>query len=223
MLLKKDETIVFAGDSVTDAGKIPPYGIADSLGQGLGEGYVHFIHDMLAATYPEMNLHIVNSGIGGDTSQTLLERWQKDVLNFKPEWISICIGINDSICKFLYPKRSDFENSYEKYAERLDYMAKSAKDISAGVLMVSPYVAEPWKEDMFRRDMDVYRKICKETAEKYSCKYVDIQDMFDEYFKIRHQCCIAWDRIHPNRIGAYMIAKEILKALEFNNDHIIAK
>ena len=59
------------------------------------------------------------------------------------------------------------------------------------------------------------RKICKETAAKYSCKYLDIQEMFDAYFKIRHQCCIAWDRIHPNRIGSYMIAREFLKAMEF--------
>lgn len=214
MLLKKNETIVFAGDSVTDAGKNPPYGL-DGLGQGLGEGYVHFVYDLLAAVYPELNLQVVNSGIGGNTSGQLRDRWQKDVLDFKPEWISICIGINDSIGKFLGTKQALPDTSHEQYQKNLEYMVTSAQQQGAKVVLISPYIAEPWTEDPLRADMDHFRKICKETAAKYSYKYLDIQEMFDAYFKIRHQCCIAWDRIHPNRIGSYMIAREFLKAMEF--------
>ena len=38
----------------------------------------------------------------------------------------------------------------------------------------------------------------------------------DEYFKHKHQATIAWDRVHPNRTGAYMIAKAFLKKCDFN-------
>ena len=64
--------------------------------------------------------------------------------------------------------------------------------------------------------MDIYREIAKKTAEKFLCKYIAIQEMFDEYFKHRHQATIAWDRVHPNRTGAYMIAKAFLKKCDFN-------
>lgn len=214
MLLKKYDTIVFAGDSITDAGKNRPYGL-DGLGQGLGEGYVHFVYDLIAATYPELNINVVNSGIGGDTSSALCSRWQKDVLDFKSEWVSICIGVNDSIGKFLGTEHIEHEESYKIYRKNLEYMISSAQENGAKVIVISPYISEPWQDDPLRSDMDQFRKISEETAEKFSCKYIDLQTMFDAYFKIKHQCCIAWDRIHPNRIGAYMIAREFLKAVEF--------
>lgn len=219
MLLKQNETIVFAGDSVTDAGKNGPFGIANALGQDLGEGYVRFFSDILSATYPELNIQIVNSGISGNTSQALRDRWETDVLSFKPEWLSICIGINDSIGKFLYPKHLEQTESYQRYTDNLEYMVKTAQESGTKVILVSPYTAEPWSDDPLRKDMDEFRSICKKTAEKFSCTYVDIQEMFDRYFKIRHQCCIAWDRVHPNRIGAYMIARELLKVFEFDYLH----
>ena len=220
MIFNDKDVIVFAGDSVTDMDKTRPYGEADALGQGLGAGYVHFIYDMLAATYPELDLRIINSGIGGDTSRALLKRWQEDVLDFKPDWVSICIGINDVVTKFLYPQKPDSQVPCEEYAKNLAAMAESAKKTAKGVIFISPYVAEPCRTDMLRAEMDKYRQICRETAEKYSCQYIDIQEMFDVYFKTRHQFCIAWDRIHPNRIGAYMIAREFLKTCNFDYLHM---
>ena len=219
MLLNNNDTIVFAGDSITDMGKAKPYGEDSGLGQRLGEGYVHMLSDMMSATYPEINLRIVNSGISGNTSTQLLARWQEDVLDFRPEWISVCIGVNDAMNKFIYPSRAAMQVSHEEYRSNLEVMAASAKDIAKGFIFVSPYVAEPNINDLLRREMDVYRQICRETARKFSCIFVDVQRMLDEYCKYRHQCLVAWDRIHPNRIGAYLIAKEILKAIDFDYSH----
>lgn len=110
--------------------------------------------------------------------------------------------------------------THEEYRRNLEMMVTTAGDGVKGFIFVSPYVAEPDVNDPLRREMDIYREICRETAEGYSCIFVDIQRMFDEYFRYRHQCLIAWDRIHPNRIGAYLIAKEILKTAGFDYDHI---
>lgn len=97
MIFENNDTIVFAGDSITDMGKIKPYGEDGGLGQGLGEGYVHMFSDMMSATYPEIDLRIINSGVGGNTSAQLADRWQKDVLDLRPDFISVCIGVNDAI------------------------------------------------------------------------------------------------------------------------------
>ena len=91
MIFEDKDRIVFAGDSVTDADKTQPHGDDDALGQGLGVGYVRFVYDMLAAEYPDRNIRITNSGVGGNTSTQLWERWNKDVLDLNPDWVCIFI------------------------------------------------------------------------------------------------------------------------------------
>lgn len=215
MIFKDLETIVFAGDSITDANKVPPFG-EDGSGDALGNGYVRTIRDMLMATYPQIRLRILNSGVSGNTSKDLLQRWENDVLNQNPDWVSICIGVNDSINKFLYPTRPELQVTHDEYSQNLENMVTSLSGKVKGIFLISPYIAEPNPNDPLRQDMDKYRAICKETAEKHNCVYIDIQKMFDEYFLTTHQLRVAWDRIHPFRVGAYLIAREFLKHVDFN-------
>ena len=118
--------------------------------------------------------------------------------------------------KFLYPERDELQVSSEEYADNLEKMIMSLENKVKGIFIISPYTAEIYPNDRLREQMDIYREIAKKTAEKFLCKYIDIQEMFDEYFKYRHQATIAWDRVHPNRTGAYMIAKAFLKKCDFN-------
>ena len=91
MLFQDMDRIVFAGDSVTDMGSVNPVGEGDNL----GHSYVRIIENLLAALYPEVHLRITNCGISGNTSRDLLARWERDVRALNPQWVSICIGIND--------------------------------------------------------------------------------------------------------------------------------
>ena len=83
------EKVVFIGDSITDCGRRTeqdgPY----------GKGYVSLVRALLHARYPAHGLTIVNRGIGGNTIRDLAARWQEDVLNEAPDWLSVKIGIND--------------------------------------------------------------------------------------------------------------------------------
>ena len=49
--------------------------------------------------------------------------------------------------------------------------------------------------------------------------FVDFQKMYEEYCQIRHSSFIAWDRVHPNQIGATLMAKEFLKYCDFDYNH----
>ena len=86
MIFQDKDRIVFAGDSVTDMNKTHPLGEGGGIGDCLGDGYVHTIYDMLAGEYPERHIRITNAGISGNTSAQLLERWERDVLDLKPDW-----------------------------------------------------------------------------------------------------------------------------------------
>jgi hypothetical protein len=63
--LRTGSSIVFIGDSITDADRdLPAY-------QPFGYGYVHFVANMLLARYPQLNMAIINTGMAGDTVQDL--------------------------------------------------------------------------------------------------------------------------------------------------------
>lgn len=218
MIFENMDRIVFAGDSVTDMGSICPIG-EEPFGTGLGNGYVREINNMLAVWYPEKILRITNCGISGNTSRDLLNRWERDVVNLHPQWVSICIGINDVWRQFDAPAIPEYAVTPEEYEENVEKMVVSAKSFAKGVFLMTPYIMEPQKGDLMRARMDVYGEICRKIAEKHNVTFIDLQAMFDRYFEHRHSAYIAWDRIHPNQVGATLIAREFLRTCEFDYLH----
>ena len=85
---------------------------------------------------------------------------------------------------------------------------------------MTPYYMEPLRADPMRARVEQYAEIMRELSEEYGAEFVDIQSMFDRYFRYRHSSFIAWDRIHPNLIGATLIAKEFLSHCGFDPNHI---
>lgn len=217
MIFENYDRIVFAGDSVTDMGSTNPVG--EGLFDNVGRGYVRVLESMFAAYYPEVFLRITNSGISGNTSRSLLERYDRDVVELKPDWVSICIGINDVWRQFDSPAILSGHVLPEEYEANVEEMILRVKDNVKGVFILSPYIIESNKEDMMRKRMDEYVAICKKLAEKYNCIFVDFQKMYEDYCKIRHSSYIAWDRIHPNQVGATLMAREFLKHCDFDFDH----
>jgi len=213
MIFEKNDKIVFAGDSVTDMGSVCPCG--ERLGKGLGEGYPNIIDSLLASCYPELNIRVINSGISGNTSRDLLARFDTTVLNHKPDWISICIGINDVWRQFDTPAITDGQVQPEEYRQNVETMIEKVKGKVKGIFILSPYIIEPLREDKMRARMDEYVEICRELAEKHGCVFVNFQKMYEDYCQHRHSAYIAWDRIHPNQVGATLMAKEFLKYCDF--------
>lgn len=218
MIFENMDRIVFAGDSVTDMGSERPVG--EGLFDNLGHGYVRILENMLATWYPEVKLRITNSGVSGNTSRTLLERFDRDVVQLKPQWVSVCIGINDVWRQFDSPAIPDEQVLPEEYRQNVERMILSVKENVKGVFLMTPYYMEPNKADWMRARMDEYGQICKELAEKHGCILVDIQAAFDRFFAHRHSAYIAWDRVHPNQIGATIIAREFLSHCAFDYAHL---
>ena len=213
MIFDNMDRIVFAGDSVTDMGSAQPVG--EGLFDNLGKSYVRVIDNMLAAYYPEVFLRVTNSGISGNTSKDLIARFDRDVVDLNPDWVSICIGINDVWRQFDSPALTDLCVLPDEYEKNVENMILKVKGKVKGIFVLSPYIIEPNTEDMMRKRMDEYVNICKGLADKHKCIFVNFQEMYSKYCKIRHSSYIAWDRIHPNQIGATLMAREFLKKCKF--------
>jgi len=80
-LVKSGETIAFMGDSITQQG-------ADS-----SSGYVHLVESGLAAN--AIPVQIIPAGISGHKSNQMRARLESDVLNKKPNWMTLSCGVND--------------------------------------------------------------------------------------------------------------------------------
>lgn len=220
MIFENKDRIVFAGDSVTDMGSVNPVG-EGSRTDNLGKGYVRMVDNLIHACYPELKLRITNSGISGNNTRMLLERFDRDVVSLNPDWVSICIGINDVWRQFDNPANPDRQVPETEYEENLEKMILSVKDNVKGIIIMTPYYIEPNTQDPMRAKMDVYGGICKKLAEKHGCRFVDLQKVFSDFCKNTHSAYIAWDRVHPNMIGATLIAKAFLNVCEFDFYHTV--
>ena len=215
MIFENGDRIVFSGDSVTDMGSTNPVGEGHRE-DPLGRGYVRVIENLLMSCYPERLIRVTNSGISGNTSKDLLARFDRDVISLNPDWISVCIGINDVWRQFDMPEMPEYHVYPKKKKKNMTEMISEAKKCAKGVFVCTPYIMEPEKGDKMRKRMDEYTQICKELAEKYDCVLVDFQNMYDKFFAYRHSAVIAWDRIHPNQVGATLMAKEFLSKCGFD-------
>jgi lysophospholipase L1-like esterase len=121
MKIHSNSTLLMIGDSITDCGRVRP--VAESVGGDLGNGYVSLIHAMLSATCPQRHIRIRNTGISGNTVRDLAARWQSDVLDLKPDWVSIMIGINDVWRQFDAPLQTEWHVSLDEYASILEQLS----------------------------------------------------------------------------------------------------
>ena len=211
MILEKNDRLVTIGDSITDCGRGRPEG--EGLFDPYGNGYVNMVKAYLDAHYPECPVRIVNRGNSGNTVRELAARWQEDVLDLKPDWLSIMIGINDVWRQFDCPKMTEIHVGIEEYESTLEKLIESALPGLKGLILVTPYFIEPRRDDPMRARMDAYGAVVKALAEKYDAVLVDTQAGFDRMLEHMHPMAITWDRVHPNSSGHGLIAKCFLEAI----------
>ena len=173
MIFENFDRVIFAGDSVTDMGSVQPVG--EGLFENMGRGFPRVIENLVYAVYPELNIRFTNSGISGNTSKDLLERFDRDVIDLHPQWVSICIGINDVWRQFDTPAMQDYAVSPEDYEANLRTMIEAAQKVAKGVILTTPYYMEPNKADFMRARMQDYVDICARLAEEYGCIFVNFQ------------------------------------------------
>jgi lysophospholipase L1-like esterase len=199
--LADNDTLLFTGDSITDCGRAYPVGRDDKL----GDGYVSIV----AARLKENNLTILNTGISGNRVPDLDGRWQKDVLNHKPDWLSVLIGINDVWRQFDSPLAmeqvaiAEYESTYRKLLEQTRPTIK-------GLILMSPYLIELDASDPFRAQMDTYGAVVKQLAIDFDAIFVDLQAAFNKFLTNNPDISLAADRVHPNETGHTIIADSFL-------------
>lgn len=101
---KDGDMFVFLGDSITH--------------QCL---YTQYVEDFVYTRFPKLRVHFHNSGVGGDRASDALARFDDDVASFKPNYVTILLGMNDGgYTKFNEQIFNTYEKDMTKLLEELD-------------------------------------------------------------------------------------------------------
>ena len=203
--LSPSTTLLFIGDSITDCGR-------RSEPEEIGNGYVRIVRDYLCARDPTIAPRVVNRGISGNKIGDLQKRWQRDVLDLRPDLISIYIGIND-VWHGLEPRceGTDIAAFIAGYREILARTRRALP--SAKIVLCEPSVL--WLSDPPNandRLMPYVTAVHQLAAEFAAECVVELHAAFVRARELRSD--IAWtvDGVHPTSIGHMLIARAWLDA-----------
>jgi lysophospholipase L1-like esterase len=211
MKIAPHSKLVFIGDSITDCERARPIG--EGLFGAVGKGYVSLVEGLLGAIHPGHLIRIVNMGTSGNTVLDLKNRWQTDVLDLKPDWLCVMIGVNDVWRQFDLPRQKEIHVDSDTYGRTLDELVARTRPTVKGLVLMAPFYIEPNRADAMRSLMDRYGALGRQVAASHNAIFVDTQAAFDAVLRHMHANAIAWDRVHPNVIGHAIIARAFLGAI----------
>lgn len=203
--------LVIMGDSIADCGRARPVG--EGFPDALGGGYPKLLDAMLKVEHPEWRIHLINMATSGDRSRDLAARWQTDCLAQQPDCVLVMIGINDVWRHFDSPLQPALWVSVEEYGENLRRMAADTRAAGATILFASPCYLETNPNDPMRAMTDAYRAHMAALARELDIPYVDTQRPFDELLNTYSTYCLSADRVHPNSVAQYVLARELMRGL----------
>jgi lysophospholipase L1-like esterase len=199
-------TILFQGDSITDAGRDRGREKSPNDAAALGRGYAFLTAATLLAEHPGADLKIYNRGISGNKVFQLADRWDKDCIALKPDLVSILIGVND----IWHGLNGQYDGTVQVY-ER-DYLAllqRTRQELpQVRIVVCEPFVLRCGAvNDKWFPEFDRYRAAAKRVADTFEAVFVPFQSMFDEAVKKAPPNYWAGDGVHPTIAGAALMAQ----------------
>ena len=210
--LEKGMTILFQGDSITDAGRQNRQNPNPNEQASMGNGYASMATAALLTSRPELNLSIYNRGISGNKVHQLDARWQKECLDYQPDVLSILIGVND----IWHGLNGRYDGTVETYEN--DYRALLQRTRKA-LPKVKLVICEPFVlrcgavNDKWFPEFDHYRASARKVADEHSAVFVPFQSMFDQALQFAPANHWAGDGVHPSSHGAALMADFWLQAV----------
>lgn len=199
---------VFQGDSITDAGRdrdnIASYGV----------GYPNLVASELMCKYPG-EYEFINEGISGDRIVDLYARIKQDIINHKPDYLSILIGVND-VWHELNEQNGVAAPKFEIiYSMLIEEVKDALPDIK--IFILEPFVLKGCGTeryfDKFLEDVKLHSQAAKNVAEKYDLTFIPLQDKFDEASRLMPPTYWAADGVHPTAAGHALIKDELIKRI----------
>ncbi len=202
------KTFIILGDSITDCDRN-----RDDI-NSLGMGYPAVTAANIGILHPQ-KFRFINEGISGNRIVDVYARIKRDILNQKPDYLSILIGIND-VWHELGDKNGVAAPKFEKiYSMLIEEIKEELPEIKIFILepFVTPGTATDEHIEYFRTETTLRAEATKRIAEKYDLTFIPLQDKFDEAMKLAPASYWTRDGVHPTAEGHGIIARELTAAV----------
>ncbi len=203
--------ILFQGDSITDAGR------DRSSDYQLGYGYPTLVSAALGYERPNEFL-FQNKGIGGNRIIDLLARIKADMLNLKPDYMSILVGVNDVWHELREsPNGVDADRFESYYSILIDQLQEALPNLT--IMILEPFLTEgtstsddPERWAVFRSEVEKRAAAARRVAERHGLIFVPLMERFDEAAKAAPAEHWTHDGVHPTGAGHEIIKRAWLEA-----------
>lgn len=197
-------TLLFQGDSITDAFRRP-----EEINEAfrLGNGYAFIAGSCLRATAGLAGLSVQNRGVSGHTARDLLQRWQRDCIELRPEVLSLLIGINDCL---RVPPGGD---AMQGFAQAYDELLRQVRDALPPCRLV---LIEPFFLPVVGTDPTIADRLApiqahvRAAAARLGATFVPLQQEFTAIAGDHPERWI-YDGLHPTSAGHWLIARRWLE------------
>ncbi|MBI2510400.1 MAG: SGNH/GDSL hydrolase family protein [Opitutae bacterium] len=207
-VLDHGATVLFIGDSITDAGRART---GSDYNHTMGQGYAFIISATLGNQLAERDLTFINRGISGNRVGDLRKRWQADVLDLKPDVLSILVGVNDTLAKDA-GSAEEFERIYDELLH--DTLAALPK---VRIVLGEPFLLPVGKiKDGYVASFAELKKrqdAVARLAAKYQLPFIRYQAAFDEACARAPADHWSWDGVHPHYAGHALMADAWLRTV----------
>lgn len=200
--------ILFQGDSITDADR------SRSNNALLGRGYPLLVEASLGLEEPDQH-EFLNRGISGNRIVDVYARIKCDIINLKPDIMSILIGVNDVWHELGdNPNGVDADKFFKIYSMLIEEVKEALPDIK--IMILEPFVLEACSTtehwEFFNTEVKKRAEMAKKIAEKFSLPFIPLQEGFDALAKKAPNSYWLGDGVHPTAKGHEFIKTQWLKA-----------
>ena len=205
--------ILFQGDSITDAGRVKE-NPAD-----LGRGYPSLVAASLGLDAPGEHTYL-NRGISGNRIVDVYARIRADIINLRPDVLSILIGVNDVWHEFREsPNGVPSEKFFKIYSMLIEEIKAALPEIKIMILepFFLPGSATTDTEERaagFAAEVPKRAEMAKKVAEKYGLPFIPLQKEYSRLAALTEPAEWLRDGVHPTPMGHEVIKRAWISTFE---------
>ncbi len=207
--------VLFQGDSITDCDR------DRANPMDWGKGYPHMAAAYLTGNFPGVYT-CYNRGISGNRVVDLYARIKLHIINLKPDYMSILIGINDVWHEYVRENGVAWDKYERIYKMLIEEVKAALPDIK--IMILEPFVLpgtatesneeHPGRWEYFRSECDLRQQASRRVAKEFDLTYVPLQAIFDEACAKAPADYWLADGVHPTPAGHELIKQKWLEAFE---------
>ena len=189
--VQNGQKVAFLGDSITQFGWQRPGGYVRLVAAGLESAGAKIVP--------------VPAGISGNTSKDMLGRLEKDVINQKPDWMTLSCGVND-----VWHGPTGVE--LEPYKANITSIVDKAQAAGIKVMILTATVINE-NDNPNNQKLAAYNEFLRQLAKEKNLALADLNAAFWKSYESKPASTnpLTCDGVHMNPEGNMLMARGVLE------------